>query len=182
MFAIDNGPDDIGCQRRKPQQAREIADGKPLLAGYRRHGSPALETLCPQSPTAFPTSPKSGFFRSVYTGIKPAAFCSISTKAKFAIVVDDNLDRKILLNYLQQLAHQHGKPAIACETNYLSARLTLLQTDSRWHPPSFRGASWRRSGACHQFRCDGASTRSLFPSSAANNASLAAYLLMILVK
>ena len=38
MFAVDDGRDDIGCQRRKPQQAREVADGKPLLARYRRHG------------------------------------------------------------------------------------------------------------------------------------------------
>ena len=38
VFAVDDGGDDIGCQRRKPQQAREVADGKPLLAGYRRNG------------------------------------------------------------------------------------------------------------------------------------------------
>ena len=38
MFAVDDGRDDIGRQRRKPQQAREVADGEPLLAGYRRHG------------------------------------------------------------------------------------------------------------------------------------------------
>jgi C4-dicarboxylate-specific signal transduction histidine kinase len=37
VFAVDDGRDDIGCQRRKPQQAREVADGKPLLARYRRH-------------------------------------------------------------------------------------------------------------------------------------------------
>src|SRR5258707_12083760 len=40
--------------------------------------SPAFATLRPQSPIAFATSPKSGFFRSVYNGIKPAAFCSMS--------------------------------------------------------------------------------------------------------
>ena len=31
MFAVDNGCDDIGCQRRKPQEARQIADRKPFL-------------------------------------------------------------------------------------------------------------------------------------------------------
>ena len=41
-------------------------------------GSPAFATLCPQSPIAFATSPKSGFFRFLYIGIKPADLCSIS--------------------------------------------------------------------------------------------------------
>src|SRR5271166_845653 len=41
--------------------------------------SPAFETKCPQRPTAFATSPKLGFLKSVYTGSRPAAFCSIST-------------------------------------------------------------------------------------------------------
>src|SRR5271165_1341663 len=32
--------------------------------------SPAFETKCPQRPTAFATSPKLGFLKSVYTGTK----------------------------------------------------------------------------------------------------------------
>src|SRR4051812_12685965 len=41
-------------------------------------------------------------------------------KSELAIVVDDDLDRQILLNGRQQLAEQHGEPAIACQTNHLA--------------------------------------------------------------
>jgi len=41
----------------------------------------------------------------VYTGIKPAAFCSISTK--LAVVVDDDLDRQVLLYCSQEIAEEH---------------------------------------------------------------------------
>ena len=36
VFAVDDGRDDIGCQRRKPQQAREVADRQVFLVCYRR--------------------------------------------------------------------------------------------------------------------------------------------------
>lgn len=38
MSAVDDGSDDIRRQRGKPQQARQVADGEPFLARYRRHG------------------------------------------------------------------------------------------------------------------------------------------------
>ena len=34
--------------------------------------------VVPQTPIAFATSRKSGFFKSVYTGAKPAAFCFVT--------------------------------------------------------------------------------------------------------
>jgi hypothetical protein len=37
ILAIDDGSDDIGRQRRKSQKARQVADGKSLVAGYSRH-------------------------------------------------------------------------------------------------------------------------------------------------
>jgi hypothetical protein len=37
VLAIDDGSDDIGCERRKAQKARQVADGKSLVAGYSRH-------------------------------------------------------------------------------------------------------------------------------------------------
>ena len=38
VFAVDNGGDDVGSQRRKTQKARDVAFGNALLAGNNMHG------------------------------------------------------------------------------------------------------------------------------------------------
>ena len=38
VLAIDDGRDDIGRQRRKPQEARQVTDGELLLTGNGWHG------------------------------------------------------------------------------------------------------------------------------------------------
>ena len=38
VHAIDDGRDDIGRQRRKPQEARQVTDGELLLTGNGWHG------------------------------------------------------------------------------------------------------------------------------------------------
>ena len=35
VFAVDDGHDDIGCERRKPQEARQVADVSAAAAAFR---------------------------------------------------------------------------------------------------------------------------------------------------
>src|SRR5438876_12081647 len=70
-------------------------------------------------------------------------------KPELAVIVDDDLDRQVLLYRRQYIAEQHGKPAIACQTNHLPARLALLQSERRWHPARHRAVE--QAGKCSPF-------------------------------
>ena len=49
-------------------------------------------------------------------------------------------------NKFQQLAEQHGQPAIACHADYLPAGLAFLQPDCRWHRARHRAVQQAAEG------------------------------------
>src|SRR4051812_41300353 len=59
-------------------------------------------------------------------------------KPELAVVVDEDLDRQGFLARRKYIAQQHREPAIACQTDYLPARLAFLQPECRWHPARHR--------------------------------------------
>jgi hypothetical protein len=84
--------------------------------------------------------------RSVYNGINPAAFCSISTNPSLRFV-DDDLDRQVLLHDREQLAKQRREPAVTSQANYLPAGLAFLQAERRGHAARHRAVQQAGEGS-----------------------------------
>src|SRR5580704_9820819 len=68
-------------------------------------------------------------------------------EAELAVVIYGDLDRQLLLNRRQEITQQHGKPAIASETDHLSAWLALLQPERRWHAVRHRAMEQASEGS-----------------------------------
>src|SRR5712675_722272 len=59
-------------------------------------------------------------------------------ESELAVVIDDDLDRQVLLYGCQEITQQHGETTITCETDHLPSGLALLQSERRRHSTGHR--------------------------------------------
>jgi hypothetical protein len=76
---------------------------------------------------------KSGFLRSTPVSMKPEAFISIATNPSTPLLKITIFHRQLHLRQRDQVAHQHGKPAIARHRDHLPPLLRSLRADGVRH-------------------------------------------------
>ena len=155
--AVDRHPDD-GLRRNEGRRRRHQLHRLHLHMQQRRTGlrEPALDGLLELACLRDAVSPKAHRPRNLAeVGVlqvrvhRHQAGCLLLDidKPELAVVVDDDLDRQVLLHRRQQIAEQHGEPAVAGQTNHLPAGLALLQSERRWHPARHRAVEQAGEGS-----------------------------------